>query len=98
MSTTKALAYFRDDCKTRIVADAGPEGLGAVLLQFRGEVSSTVSYTSRNLTEVERLRQRKRHWLLSGHARDSTFMFMAASLNWRLTTNPCNISSGNPAS
>ena len=26
MPSTKALAYFRNDSKTRIVADAGPEG------------------------------------------------------------------------
>ena len=54
MSTSKALAYFRNECKTRIVADAGPEGLGAVLLQLQGEEWRAVSYASRNLTEVER--------------------------------------------
>ena len=26
MTSTKALTYFRNDCKTRIVADTGPEG------------------------------------------------------------------------
>ncbi|CAB4022188.1 Transposon Tf2-9 poly, partial [Paramuricea clavata] len=54
MSTSKALAYFWNECKTRIVADAGPEGLGAVLLQLLGEEWRAVSYASRNLTEVER--------------------------------------------
>lgn len=54
MTTTKALAYFRNDCKTRIVADAGPEGIGAVSLQFQGEEWRAVSYASRNLSDVER--------------------------------------------
>ena len=54
MTSTKALAYFRNDCKTRIVADAGPEGIGAVLLQFQGEEWRAVSYASRNLSDVER--------------------------------------------
>ena len=54
MSTAKALAYFRNDCQTRIVADAGPEGLGAVLLQLQDNGWRAVSYASRNLSEVER--------------------------------------------
>ena len=54
MTSAKALAYFRGDCKTRIVADAGPDGLGAVLLQFQEGEWRAVSYASRNLTEVER--------------------------------------------
>ena len=36
MTSANALAYFRGDCKTRIVADAGADGLGAVLLQLHG--------------------------------------------------------------
>ena len=54
MTSTKALAYFRNDFKTRIVADAGPEGIGAVLLQLQGEEWRAVSYASRNLSDVER--------------------------------------------
>ena len=54
MTSANALAYFRGDCKTRIVADAGPDGLGAVLLQLHGGEWRAVSYASRNLTEVER--------------------------------------------
>ena len=54
MTSAKALAYFRGDCWTRIVADAGLDGLGAVLLQFQEGERRAVSYASRNLTEVER--------------------------------------------
>ena len=39
MTSTKALAYFRNDCKTR---------------QFQGEEWRAVSYASRNLSDVER--------------------------------------------
>ena len=54
MTSAKALAYFRNDSKTRIVADAGPGGIGAVLLQLHGDQWRAVSYASRNLSEVER--------------------------------------------
>ena len=54
MTSGKALAYFKGECMTRRVADAGPDGLGAVLLQFQEGEWRAVSYTSRNLTEVER--------------------------------------------
>ena len=37
VSTSRALAYFQNECKTRIVADAGPDGLDAVLLQLHEE-------------------------------------------------------------
>ena len=53
MTTVEALAYFRNDCKTRIVADAGPEGIGAVLLQMQGDQWRAVLYASQNLSDVE---------------------------------------------
>ena len=48
------LAYFRGDCNTRIIADAGPQGLGAVLTKLQDGEWRAISYASRNLTEVER--------------------------------------------
>ena len=54
MTSTKALAHFTNDCKTRIVADAGSRGLGAVLLQFQGEEWKAGSYALWNLSDVER--------------------------------------------
>ena len=48
------LAYFRGDCNTRIIADAGPQGLGAVLTQLQDGEWRAISYASRNLNEVER--------------------------------------------
>lgn len=54
LTSAEVLAYFREDCPTRIVADAGPTGLGAVLTQRQGDTWRPISYASRNLTEVER--------------------------------------------
>ena len=54
ISRSETLAYFRTDCRTRIVADASPVGLGAVLTQKHGETWRVVSYASRSLTDVER--------------------------------------------
>ena len=55
-SATRAetLAYFKNECRTRIVADAGATGIGAVLTQLQGGLWRVISYASRNLTDVER--------------------------------------------
>ena len=50
----ETLEYFKTNCKTRIVGDAGPTGLGAVLLQQQHGMWRVVSYASRNLTDIER--------------------------------------------
>ena len=50
VTSAKALAYFRGECKTSKIADAEPYRLGAVLLQSQeGEWRAL-----RNLAEVER--------------------------------------------
>ena len=47
------LAYFKNDCKIRIVTDASPVGLGAVLTQLQDGSWRVISYASRSLTNVE---------------------------------------------
>ena len=54
MTSAETLAYFTNDCKTRVVAYVGPTGLGAVLTQLLGEQWRVVAYASTNLTAVER--------------------------------------------
>ena len=51
-TSAKVLSYF--NCKTRIVADAGSNGLGAVLLKFQEDEWRAVSYASCKLIDVER--------------------------------------------
>ena len=48
------LAYYKVSCRTRIVADVSPVGLGAVLTQLQGDVWRVIAYASRSLTDVER--------------------------------------------
>ena len=49
-----ALAYFNVNSRTRIVADASPVGLGAVLTQLQGSEWRVIGYASRCLSDVER--------------------------------------------
>ena len=54
ITQAETLGYFRVDCRTRIVADGSPVGLGAVLAQEQGGTCRAVSCGSRNLTDLER--------------------------------------------
>ena len=54
IASTTALAYFDVNSETRIVADASPVGLGAVLIQLQGVEWRVIAYASRGLTDVER--------------------------------------------
>ena len=54
ITSTTALAYFDVNSKTRIVADASPVGLGAVLIQLQVVEWRVIAYASRGLTDVER--------------------------------------------
>ena len=47
------LACFENDCESRIVTDASPVGLGAVLTQLQNGFWSVISYSSRNLINVD---------------------------------------------
>ena len=49
----ETLPYYQVGCRTRIVADALPVGLGAVLTQQQGGVWRIISYASRSLTDME---------------------------------------------
>ena len=55
MTKAETLGYFDPRAtETRIVADAGPVGLGAVLLQTQNGEKRAIYYASRSLSDVER--------------------------------------------
>ena len=54
LTQADTLAYFKNECSTRIIADAGPAGIGAVLTQLQDGMWRVISYASRNITDVER--------------------------------------------
>ena len=54
LASAPVLAYFDKDAHTRVIADARPVGLGAVLVQEKNGESRAVCYASRSLSQVER--------------------------------------------
>ena len=58
LTRAETLAYFKNGSRTRIVADAGPTGIGAVLTQLQDGLWRVISYASRNLTDVERQKKK----------------------------------------
>ena len=54
LASAPVLAYFDKDAHTRVIADASPEGLGAVLVQEKNGESRAVFYASRSISSVER--------------------------------------------
>ena len=54
LAQAETLSYFDRDAKTKIVCDASPVGLGAILLQEHKGEDRVICYASRRLTEVER--------------------------------------------
>ena len=54
LSSAETLGYFDKNAPTRVIADASPVGLGAVLVQQQGEEQRVISYASRSLSDTER--------------------------------------------
>ncbi|CAB4035831.1 Hypothetical predicted protein, partial [Paramuricea clavata] len=54
LAQAETLSYFDRDAKTKIVCDASPVGLGAILLQEHKGEDQVICYASKGLTEVER--------------------------------------------
>ncbi len=53
LAEATTLAYFDKDAPTKVIADAGPKGIGAVLVQDQRGEMVPVCYASRSLTECE---------------------------------------------
>ena len=54
LSNAETLGYFDKNASTKVIADASPVGLGAVLVQQQGEELRVISYESRSLSDTER--------------------------------------------
>ena len=48
------LGYFCPDCETKLIVDASPVGLGAVLVQIQNGEERVISYASRSLSDTEK--------------------------------------------
>ena len=53
LSIRPALGYYETGCETKLIVDAGPHGLGLVLMQKKNRGWQPVFNASRSLTEVE---------------------------------------------
>ena len=53
MAEACTLAYFDKSAPTKVITDASPVGLGAVLVQEQGGVWTPVCYASHSLTECD---------------------------------------------
>ena len=54
LAQADTLGYFDRTAKTKIITDASPVGLGAVLVQEQKGENRVISYASRGLSDVER--------------------------------------------
>lgn len=54
LARASTLAYFDKDAPTKVIADASPVGLGAVLVQIQKGEAVPICYVSRCLTDCER--------------------------------------------
>ena len=54
LSSAETLGYFDKNLLTKVIADASPVGLGAMLAQEQGEELRVISYASRSLSDTER--------------------------------------------
>ncbi|XP_022792295.1 uncharacterized protein LOC111331444 [Stylophora pistillata] len=54
LARAEVLGYYDKDAETRVITDASPVGLGAVLAQKQQGVFRVIMYASRSLTDAER--------------------------------------------
>ena len=54
MPKSATLGYFDSAAKTRVITDASPAGLGAILVQEQNGEEWVICYASRSLTDMEK--------------------------------------------
>ncbi len=82
------LAYFDKDAPTKVIADAGPKGIGAVLVQDQrgGMVLSAMWVGAWQNVNRDIRKQSVKHLRWCGHVNDCTHTCMVGSLIWSQTT------------
>ena len=70
----------------RIIADASPDGLDAVLTQLQGDVWRVIAYASRSLSDVERRYSQTEKEALVLVWMSERFNIYACGQNFRLKT------------
>ena len=82
LAKPETLGYFSLDNRTQVIADAGPCGLGAALVQITRKEPCVLRYASRLLSPVERRysQKEKEPLLLCGPVKSSTCTCMALNL------------------
>ena len=61
LARAEILGYYDKDAETRVITDASPVGLGAVLAQKQQGEFRVIMYASPSLTKVERRYSQKEH-------------------------------------
>ncbi|XP_055714359.1 uncharacterized protein K02A2.6-like [Phlebotomus papatasi] len=80
ISTPETLSYFDNGRRTRVIADASPVGIGAVLVQFDGDNTTpqVIAYASKSLSKTE---QRATYIVVESAAVDVTEIEEASALD-----------------
>ena len=85
------MAYFDLNAKTRVIVDASPVGLGAILTQQQKDGNfKSVIYASRSLSDVERRysQTEKEALAVVWDVNVCECICMESNLNWLQITNP----------
>nr|CAH7737392.1 unnamed protein product [Callosobruchus chinensis] len=86
LSKPPTLGYFDPERRTRLIADASPVALGAVLLQFTSETPKVISFASKSLSDVERRYSQTEKESLALVWAVERFYFYLAGLEFELVT------------
>ena len=83
LTRAETLGYYQKDAPSKVITDASPVGLGAVLVQEQQNELRVINYASRSLSDVEKntLKQREKHWLLSERVNDFIYTCTDVILN-----------------
>ncbi|XP_043471652.1 uncharacterized protein K02A2.6-like [Leptopilina heterotoma] len=87
LSEIPTLGYYNPNDKTRIIADASPVGLGAILIQFDSSGPRVISYGHKSLTDVEkRYSQTEKEALALVWAMEHFHMYLYGKNEFELVT------------